>query len=111
MKKSWGLAAAVLGIALSGLAQATSAADDARRKEVYFGDLDLNSRSGVATLYRRIEAAARGVCALPNERMLAVRVKVRACVEETTARAFTEANAPVAQKVAARGLYIWVMNR
>lgn len=107
------VAAAVLMSAFVGMAHATSAAADVRQKEVYFGDLDLNSRIGVTTLYRRIEVAAHRVCELPNERMLAVRAKVQACVKETTAHAFTDANAPVAQSahLAARGLYIWVSKR
>ncbi len=113
MKKSQAFVAAVVMSAFVGMAHATSAAGEVRQKEVYFGDLDLNSRSGVATLYHRIEVAARSVCELPNERMLVVRTKVQACVKETTARAFTDANAPVAQPahLAARGLLIWATQR
>jgi UrcA family protein len=119
MKKSFVWAAAVLMGSFLGMAHATAPASDGRQKEVYYGDLDLNSRTGTATLYRRIEAAARLVCQLPNERTLAVRVKVQSCVNETTARAFTEANAPALAlsggtqplQVASRALYIWTMNR
>ena len=119
MKKSSVYLAAVLMGSFLGMAHASSAVSDGRHKEVYFGDLDLNSRTGTATLYRRIEAAARLVCDMPNERTPAVRVKVQSCVKETTSRAFTDANMPVLAlsggtqqlQASSRALYIWSMNR
>ena len=119
MKKSSVYLAAVLMGSFLGMAHASSAVGEGRQKEVYFGDLDLNSHIGAATLYRRIEAAARLVCEMPNERMLAVRVKVQNCVKETTARAFTDANTPSLAlsggtqhlQVSSRALYSWATNR
>jgi UrcA family protein len=94
MKTSSVYLAAVLMGSFLGMAHAGSAVNDGPHKEVYFGDLDLNSRVGTATLYRRIEAAARLVCDMPNQRTVAVRVKMQSCVKETTARAFTDVNTP-----------------
>ena len=52
---------ALLGVCLLGtLAWAGPPAT--RSVEVSFRDLDLNTASGAAKLYRRIQAAARGVC-------------------------------------------------
>ena len=119
MKRVHVCLAAVLMGSFLGMAHASSAVSEGRHKDVYFGDLDLNSRIGAATLYRRIEAAARLVCDLPNQRTVAVRVKVQSCVKETTARAFTDAHTPALAlsdgtrqlQASSRALYIWTMNR
>jgi UrcA family protein len=54
---------------------------------VKFEDLNLNSTSGVAALYRRIHAAAKNVCALPDgdtsNEVHALELK---CVAETESR-------------------------
>ena len=119
MKTSHVYLAAVLMGSFLGMAHASTAVSDARHKEVYFGDLDLNSRVGTATLYRRIESAARFVCEMPNAHTLAVKAKMQTCVKETTARAFTDANTPAlvrsegtqSLQASSRALYIWSMNR
>ena len=118
MKRSRYWLAAVLMGSFLGMAHASTATSDVREMRVYFGDLDLNSRTGAAALYRRIESAAHSVCDLPNDRMLSVQVKVRRCVKQATERAFTDANTPALAgtnasrtvQVVTQGLYSWSAN-
>ena len=69
-------AAAALALALgSALAVAGEASDHttSRQRTVRFGDLNLHSVEGVATLYRRITSAAEDVCApasIPGSRIV-----------------------------------------
>src|SRR5579862_9898608 len=56
---------ALLSILVGSLSAAAAVAaptDDPPSRRVYFGDLDLNRSTGVATLYSRIIQAAREVC-------------------------------------------------
>jgi UrcA family protein len=49
-------------------------------KVVRFGDLDLTTLAGAQVLYRRIQAAAEEVCALPIPGSLVTREEERACM-------------------------------
>ena len=53
---------ALLAVCLLGTTIASADPPATRSVEVTFRDLDLGTASGAARLYRRIQAAARGVC-------------------------------------------------
>ena len=53
---------ALLAVCLLGITSAWADPPATRSVEVSFRDLDLGTSSGAARLYRRIQAAARGVC-------------------------------------------------
>ena len=55
-------ALALFAVGLLGTATVWAAPPATRSVEVSFRDLDLNTPSGAAKLYRRIQAAARNVC-------------------------------------------------
>ena len=53
---------ALVAICLLGVATASADPGGTRSTEVSFRDLDLNTQSGAARLYRRIQGAAQRVC-------------------------------------------------
>jgi UrcA family protein len=53
---------ALIAICLLGVATAWADPSETRSTEVSFRDLDLNTPSGAAKLYRRIQGAAQRVC-------------------------------------------------
>jgi len=69
------LTATFLGAGIAG------AADDVVTKSmsVSYGDLNLDTREGNATLYRRLRAAALRVCGEPDSRDLRSTTEARAC--------------------------------
>src|SRR5581483_8672169 len=83
--------------AISGLvpaAKATQLADSLPSKKVYYGDLKLDSPSGVEALYGRIKGAARAVC---NESVTDLvfpeqRVEWQQCFKDSVARAIAQVN-------------------
>lgn len=70
-------------LALSGIASA--GARDTHSVVVKFGDLNLNSQTGIANLHQRIRNAARSVCGPLDTRNLALRAAYTSCVEEAVA--------------------------
>ena len=68
---------------------------DVATRTVKYGDLDLSRTAGAASLYSRIQTAARAVCESPlstgvrGEMLLS-----RHCMEESIARAVADVNAP-----------------
>jgi UrcA family protein len=87
------IAAATL-ITVAALAGAAANADDAVPSQaVSFGDLNLNSAQGAATLYKRIEAAARSVCpANGSDRQLERITSRQSCYDQAVARAVRQVN-------------------
>jgi UrcA family protein len=79
---------------LSALA-AAGPGDEPAKRTVHFADLDLSHGAGVAVLYSRIQSAAREVCRPANARELKSIMIARQCVEQATARAVAEVNAPM----------------
>jgi UrcA family protein len=75
---------------LSALA-AAGPGDEPAKRTVYFADLDLSHGAGVAVL----QSAAREVCRPANARELKSIMIARQCVEQATARAVAEVNAPM----------------
>jgi len=62
-------------------------------KVVSFGDLNLHSEQGAATLYQRVQVAARGVC--PSDasgRQLEQRAARQSCIDDAVARAVRQIN-------------------
>ncbi len=87
------IAAATL-ISVATFASVAASADDAvPSKAVSFADLNLNSAQGAATLYQRIQAAARSVC-LTNgsERQLERITSQQTCFDQAVARAVRQVN-------------------
>ena len=82
------IAAATL-ITVSTFASTLAGADEAVHSQaVSFSDLNLDSTQGAATLYKRIQAAARSVC--PNtggDRQLEQTASRQKCFDEAVARA------------------------
>jgi UrcA family protein len=68
---------------------------DVATRTVKYGDLDLARGAGAATLYSRIQNAARAVCepALTSRAWESILVAHR-CVEQSIARAVADVNAP-----------------
>jgi UrcA family protein len=60
---------------------------------VKYADLDLRRHAGVVELYRRIEAAARAVCA-PRFASASVPATPDVCLTDAIARAVAEINEP-----------------
>jgi UrcA family protein len=84
--------AILLLVAGSGAAMADPAAPSAAVK---YGDLNLHSPEGIATLYRRIERASVAVCDLPQgTRQLKLESELKACRADATDRAIVAANLP-----------------
>ena len=81
--------------ALSALATANAAGDQAPARIVRYGDLDLTRMDGVITLYRRIRTAARDVCSpLPTSDLIA-EAFARNCEERAIADAVADVSAPL----------------
>jgi len=93
MKNFTKIAAATL-IAVATLASAAAYADNALPSQaVKFGDLNLNSAQGAATLYKRILAAARNVCpGDESDRQLGPISVRQSCTDEAVARAVRQIN-------------------
>ena len=63
-------------------------------KVVEYGDLNLATPQGIDRLYRRIVAAAGGVCELAGDRSLANFEVTRLCMRQTIAKAVTAVGSP-----------------
>jgi UrcA family protein len=64
-------------------------------KTIQYADLNLKSSAGIATLYQRIERAARDVCQLPKGTLqLKLEKELKTCKMDATDRAVLQANLP-----------------
>jgi UrcA family protein len=95
MKKTFAIAiAALLAGSLTGMARAT-AVREVRQQVVSYADLNLESEADAAILLSRIESAARRLCSVGISPMpLELQRHLRMCVEDATARAVADVNAP-----------------
>jgi len=75
---------------------------DVPRVTVYYGDLNLQQPASAASLYRRIERAAKRVCARPNAIELRHVYTARKCTEEAINRAVGSINMPTLAQYVAR---------
>jgi UrcA family protein len=88
------IAAAILGALASGFAGVSAAADsDVRSITVKYGDLNLSSPQGAATLYGRIAQAARAVCDSSDGSRWSV-LAMHECVNKAIADAVTKVGQP-----------------
>jgi UrcA family protein len=93
---------AALAAVATGLLAATANAgtpsqtnDTAPSLTVRYGDLDLTTQRGVASLHHRIVNAARQVCPLPDSMNLAQLARARACQNQAIERAERAVGAPM----------------
>ena len=84
----------IAALALSSLA--TAGPRDSNNVTVKFGDLNLNSQAGIASLHKRIRNAAESVCGQLETPILSLRSAYSECV----AQAVTEGVAAVGRNVA-----------
>lgn len=96
MKTSAIAIATLLAICSAGAAQATTTtARKVYQQVVRFGDLNLANEADAAILHDRIKIAARKVCGLSQIPIpIEIKSHLHACVQDATARAVAEVNAP-----------------
>lgn len=70
----------IAALALSGIAAAGSR--DSNSVTVKFGDLNLRSQAGIASLHKRIRNAAESVCSQYDTRVLGLRESYDNCVAD-----------------------------
>ena len=78
----------VVALAVSGIAAAGS--PDSHSVVVRYGDLNLNSQAGVASLHKRIRNAAESVCSELDNRVLVLRDLYHQCVSEAVSNGVTQ---------------------
>lgn len=80
--KSIGYLLTLAALTLAGAATATASQRNVDGVVVRYGDLDLNSQTGVARLHKRIRNAAESVCSPLETRILGLRDGYDNCVTE-----------------------------
>lgn len=63
--------------------------------KVHFSELDLTRSEGAAVLYRRLQVAAKTVCASLDARDLASQTRFKACVRSAVVSAVAKIDRPV----------------
>jgi UrcA family protein len=89
----------VTGVALLALALAhplvhAALAEDAPFVDIHFGDLDLTRVEGAAALYHRLMLAAQTVCASPESREPAHRMRYQECIRRVIRDAVVRVDRP-----------------
>ena len=92
------VAAVCLGCAALG-AHAGDSTGDVPTRKVHYADLNLNTPTGAATLYRRIEQAAVQVCDFNESRDLAKVAMVKACIDRAMEQSVKAVNIPQLTRV------------
>jgi UrcA family protein len=87
--------APILASPLSALASAVGQSDEPPQRVVNYADLDLNRSSEVATLYSRINSAAREVCAPQDGWSVSLLRQRFDCRQDAIARAVADVNSAV----------------
>jgi UrcA family protein len=92
----------VAALALSGLA--TAGTTELNSVVVRYGDLNLNSQSGIARLHKRISNAAESVCNQLETRLFGLRAAYEECVSDALDNGVAAVDNPsLSQFHAARG--------
>jgi UrcA family protein len=86
--------AGVFASPLGALASMISKLDEPPSRVVAYGDLDLSRDSGVATLYSRINSAARQVCEPVDPLLTKLQRERFDCRQLAVARAVSDVNSP-----------------
>jgi len=95
MKTSAIALATLVAVCTIGTAQATTATRNVVQQVVNYGDLNLANEADAAILHGRIESAARKVCGLSYSLIpMEIKSRIQACVQDATARAVADVNAP-----------------
>jgi UrcA family protein len=84
----------IIASPFSAFATMISKLDEPVSRVVRYGDLDLSRDSGVATLYSRINSAARAVCEPLDVMLLKVLRERFDCRQDAVARAVADVNSP-----------------
>ena len=95
--RSYGLAVqTVFGVLALGCTAlpALAVEPNAPQHAVHYSDLDMSQESGATVLYRRIGAAARGVCAQLDRADLSSKTRYKACVNKAIDDAVIAVNQP-----------------
>lgn len=64
---------------------ASAGSRDSNNVVVKYGDLNLNSQAGVASLHKRIRNAAESVCSQYETRILGLRAAYEECIDDAVA--------------------------
>jgi UrcA family protein len=96
------LAATIFAALTCSIASVSFASDslDALQVKVKYGDLDISSASGAATLYKRIQSAAETVCHPLKNPDLYPRKLFYVCMRKAISNAIIEANEPALLTIA-----------
>jgi UrcA family protein len=92
------LAATLAAVCLPALMATAHAADvggNTHRVVVHFADLNLARQADVATLYHRIEGAAKRACGAPDARELARAAAAKPCIDQAVAGSVARINSPL----------------
>jgi UrcA family protein len=103
MKLAIALTASILSLTTLDARASVPTGDDARSITVPFADLDLDRKAGIATLYARLDDAARRVC---DQQQADLRAKqaYRVCVNKALSAAVARIDRPMlSDYVAQRG--------
>ena len=98
--------AAILGMAapaLSDVVVPDGHPQNRPHREVRFADLNLDTREGMDRLNVRIAAAVRNVCGSADNRIVREVVDMRNCRNQSMKQAFSDRDAIMAARLAARG--------
>lgn len=93
MKLATVIAASILSFAA--LHAQAAAPADTHSISVQYADLNLDSKAGIVTLYRRIKGAAERVCDEQARERLAAKRSYAVCVELATSAAAARINRPM----------------
>jgi UrcA family protein len=95
------LALSVMSAAATLTQAGTPAADDVPTVRVHYADLDLSTEHGAATLYKRIEGAAKQVCPSANWPSARTAKLAQTCVAAAIERAVADVNSPQLARLSA----------
>jgi UrcA family protein len=88
-------AALAVGVPVAQAADYVSVGELRLSEAVSYGDLDLDRNDDVSRLYKRLDRAAKNVCAPLRGRMVTPSAKHRSCVTEALANAVSDVNQPL----------------
>lgn len=95
------LALSVMSAAATLTQAGTPAPDDVPTVRVHYQDLDLSTEYGAATLYKRIESAAKQVCPATNAMSARTSQLAQKCVAAAIERAVADVNSPQLARLSA----------
>lgn len=88
-------AALTVGVPVAQAADYVSVGEVRLSETVSYGDLDLDRNEDVSRLYRRLNRAAKNVCAPLRGRLVTSSAKHRTCVSDALANAVSDVNQPL----------------